>query len=86
MMYQIIFILSAFIFNVQGCEILDEISDGSDTGYWQYLINATELVRAAINDEDTKVQNILEGRYIYCTLIMYSDSFNCKSSSSRYLF
>ena len=63
MMYQIIFIISASIFNVQGCEILDEISDGSDTGYWQYLINATELVRAAINDNETKVQNILEGKY-----------------------
>ena len=63
MMYQFIFIISASIFNVQGCEILDEISDGSDTGYWEYLVNATELVRAAINDNETKVQNILEGKY-----------------------
>ena len=68
-MYQFLFIISASIFNVQGCEILDEISDGSDKGYWQYLINATELVRAAINDEDTKVQNILEGRYMYILYI-----------------
>ena len=44
----------AFIFNVQGCEILEAISDGSDIAYWEYLINATELVRAAINDNETK--------------------------------
>ena len=68
-MYQFLFIISASIFNVQGCEILDEISDGSESGYWQYLINATELVRAAINDEDTTVQNILEGRYMYILYI-----------------
>ena len=61
-MFQIIFILSSFIFNVQCCELLDAITDGSDTAYWEYLINATELVRAAINDEDTKLLKIFEGR------------------------
>ena len=55
-------IISASIFNVQGCEILEAISDGSDIAYWEYLVNATELVRAAINDEDTELLKILEVR------------------------
>ena len=74
MMFQIIFILSSFIFNVQCCELLDTITDGADTAYWswEYLINATELVRAAINDDDTKLLKILEGRQLVDIYSTYS--------------
>ena len=64
-MYRIILIASALILSVQCCEIFEEeVDDGKEYGSWFYLLNVTELGKAAINSDVDKLNHSLTGRYL----------------------
>ena len=61
-MLRIVLIICTSFSLFQCCEVFEEkIYDDTDKDNWKYLLNVTELGRAAINGDIKKLQTSLKG-------------------------
>ncbi len=64
-MFGLILIIYASLSTLQCCEVEDRAPDNMGTSHWEYLLNVTELGRAAINGDVKKLETSVKGIFLF---------------------